>query len=325
MKTFRAHALFMVLMATLASAQTKIDPTHQITVTPYSVLVAGASLGQWATPTANLQCFMGGASSYATTIPSFQTCPPPALSVVTGSAAQTTGTESAAGDNYTFAGVETGNFTAYLSFTDANSTNNHTNLGLLAGVTGSSTGGIGALIYDVSGTGDILQIYSGGSISNGVYTPGTLESHVGANGEGYFGAGAPNPTVGTAGGFAASEGTAPTATSAVDICYADSTSHQILCSYNGGSFFPVELDAISTQTTAYSAAVTDSTILCNSTAGFTVTLVTSGIPTGKTYHIKNENVGTCTISANIDNVTSYPLTQYQAITVKFDGVQYWIF
>lgn len=121
------------------------------------------------------------------------------------------------------------------------------------------------------------------------------------------------------------EGTAPSGVSGQDVCYGDSTYHQVLCSYNGGSFFPVELDAISTQTTAYSAAVTDSTILCNSTAGFTVTLVTSGIPTGKTYHIKNENVGTCTISANIDNVTSYPLTQYQAITVKFDGVQYWIF
>lgn len=43
--------------------------------TGYSVYGSGASSGSWLTPTANAQCLMSGASSYATTTPSFQTCP----------------------------------------------------------------------------------------------------------------------------------------------------------------------------------------------------------------------------------------------------------
>src|SRR5208282_1541263 len=46
-----------------------------LTSTGYSALVSGATNPQWSTPTANGQCFMNGASSYATTIPSFQSCP----------------------------------------------------------------------------------------------------------------------------------------------------------------------------------------------------------------------------------------------------------
>jgi hypothetical protein len=47
----------------------------ELSTTPYSAMVSGATNPAWATPTANGQCFMSGASSYATTIPSFQTCP----------------------------------------------------------------------------------------------------------------------------------------------------------------------------------------------------------------------------------------------------------
>jgi len=101
---------------------------------------------------------------------------------VTGAAAQATATEAAAGDNYTFSGVETGNLTSYITVLDANSTNNNTNIGFLAGATGSSTGEIGEVVFDVSGTGDIVRWYSGGSVSNGVYTPGTLEAHLSATG-----------------------------------------------------------------------------------------------------------------------------------------------
>ncbi len=104
------------------------------------------------------------------------------LDQITGAAAQATGTETAAGHNYTFAGVETSNLTSAFNITDANSTNNNTNVGLMAGVTGSSTGGLGALIYDVSGTGDCMDIYSGGSVSNATYTVGTKEFGFGCNG-----------------------------------------------------------------------------------------------------------------------------------------------
>jgi hypothetical protein len=49
--------------------------TALASVTGYSVYGSGASSGSWLTPTANGQCLMSGASSYATTTPSFQTCP----------------------------------------------------------------------------------------------------------------------------------------------------------------------------------------------------------------------------------------------------------
>ncbi len=42
---------------------------------PYGVLTAGASVPTWVAPTANAQCYMSAASNYATTPPSFQTCP----------------------------------------------------------------------------------------------------------------------------------------------------------------------------------------------------------------------------------------------------------
>ena len=49
--------------------------TALASITGYSVYGSGASAGTWITPTANGQCFMSGAASYATTTPSFQTCP----------------------------------------------------------------------------------------------------------------------------------------------------------------------------------------------------------------------------------------------------------
>ena len=47
----------------------------ELATTPYSAMVSGATNPAWATPTGNGQCLMSGPSSYATTTPSFQTCP----------------------------------------------------------------------------------------------------------------------------------------------------------------------------------------------------------------------------------------------------------
>jgi hypothetical protein len=105
------------------------------------------------------------------------------LDQITGAAAQATGTETAAGHNYTFAGVETSNLTSYITITDANSTNNNTNIGLLVGATGTSTGEIGQVVFDVSGTGDIWRAYTGGSVSNGTYTVGTLQANLDHGGD----------------------------------------------------------------------------------------------------------------------------------------------
>jgi hypothetical protein len=105
-----------------------------------------------------------------------------AESKLTGSATATTITEVAAGDVVTRAGVETGNLTAPYVIENTNSTNNNTSIGALIGAAGTSTGGIGELVFDVSGTGDIVRWYSGGSVSAGVYTVGTLEGHLSAAG-----------------------------------------------------------------------------------------------------------------------------------------------
>lgn len=144
-------------------------------------------------------------------------------SLLTGSSAATSITEVAAGNVMTRLGIETGNLTAPYVFSDANSTNNNTNLGLLAGVTGSSTGEIGMVVFDAAGTGDIFRAYSGGSIAAGVYTPGTLEFHITANG--LIGTGAnPAVTAGTAGGYIGTEGTEPGAATGTG-WVSDSTFH----------------------------------------------------------------------------------------------------
>jgi hypothetical protein len=171
---------------------------------------------------------------------------------------------------------------------------------------------------------------NGNAHANGLTYAGTYGLNLNGSGaEMFVGASAPTPTVGTGGGSASNEGTAATALSGADICYSDSTYHQILCSYNGGSFYPVELDVITTQTGTYNAAVNDSTILCNApSVAFTVTLPASGIPAGKVYHVKNINAAACTLSAggsvHIDGGTSLVLAEYTAYSVIFDGTQYWI-
>lgn len=144
--------------------------------------------------------------------------------LLAGAGAVKTLTEVGAGDVITHASVETGNLTAGQVFSDANSSNNNTNLGALIGVTGTSTGGIGLLVFDVSGTGDIQRWYTGGSIAAGVYTVGTLEANLTAAGA-FNTAGGTVPTVGTAGGWFAIEGTAPTGASTNYGMYNDSTAH----------------------------------------------------------------------------------------------------
>lgn len=82
---------------------------------------------------------------------------------------------------------------------------------------------------------------------------------------------------------------------------------------------------IRTATTTDSASNDDGTILCNGT--FTETLPTTGIYPRKKFVIKNIGTGVITVSssANIDGSTSLMLnTQYQSVTVEWDGTQYWI-
>lgn len=143
-----------------------------------------------------------------------------------------------------------------------------------------------------------------------------------------IGATPPTCTFGTGGTICLGEGTAATAAASQDLVYADSTFHNLMASQNNSSFAPVEVDAITTKTTTYSANTLDSMILCNSSTAFTVTLPTTNVPTGKKFHVKNINSGTCTVAAasgNIDNVATFPLTIWQAVTVAYNGTQYYIF
>jgi len=256
-----------------------------------------------------------------------------ALSAITGSAAQATATETATGHEWTYAGVETGNLTYPLVFQDTGSGSNTSGVLGLQTVTGTAM--VPLIINEATASGDFADFWSGAAgFTSGVFstTSGTKEFSFTAAGA--FNAAtsvstgtAPTCTAGTGGVLCLGEGTAATTASAVDICYADSTYHQVLCAVNGGSFFPIELDATTTQTGTYSATVTDSTILCNSSTAFTVTLPASGLPTGKTYHVKNLSTGSCTVSASlgIDGGTTTILGRYQAVTLKYDGAQFWLF
>jgi len=97
---------------------------------------------------------------------------------------------------------------------------------------------------------------------------------------------------------------------------------------NGAS---VEVDAINTQTASYSVVAQDSYVLCNKATAMTITLISTGIPSGKTYHIKNIGAGTCTVSetgVSIDGGATgagINLGLYQAATLVWDGTQYWQF
>jgi hypothetical protein len=84
------------------------------------------------------------------------------------------------------AGTATAALSSPITLVNSNSSNNNTSVGAIIGAAGSSTGGVGLLIYDVSGTGNILDVYSGGSQASGVYTPGTLEANITAAGGATF-------------------------------------------------------------------------------------------------------------------------------------------
>lgn len=93
----------------------------------------------------------------------------------------------------------------------------------------------------------------------------------------------------------------------------------------GVSKFTGLATAIVTKTSNYTLTQNDSTVLGNGT--FTFTLPTIGIKVGQIFTIKNIATGVITVSStvNIDAMTSFGIaTQYDSITVQWDGTQYWI-
>jgi hypothetical protein len=198
----------------------------------------------------------------------------PSLDQVTGSAAQATGTETAAGHEYTFAGVETANLTSPFSFTDANSTNNNTNGAVIIGTTGTSTGAVPLRVNEATAAGDLIDAYNGGTVTNGVLSGGTKEFGISATGalnallSISTTASSPACTAGTAGFWCGAEGTAFTNASSTAGIYPDSTAHEFLAKTNGASSTGMMLRAQpgSIRSTGLVAAVSTAT-LCAASAG----------------------------------------------------------
>jgi hypothetical protein len=105
-----------------------------------------------------------------------------AESGLTGSAAQTTITETGIGHEITRAGVETANFTYPYVIQNTNTTT--TTSGAL-GINTVGTGGTGQvplIINETVAAGDLLDMYTGGSFSSGVFTAGTKQWGVSSSG-----------------------------------------------------------------------------------------------------------------------------------------------
>lgn len=112
-------------------------------------------------------------SENASGVPSWQSsASSPSLSSVTGSTSQATGTESAAGDNYTFAGVETGALHYYLTAQNTSNSNNSSGA-LLVTSNGTGTAQVPLLINETAVSGDFVDMYTGGTVTNGVLSGGT--------------------------------------------------------------------------------------------------------------------------------------------------------
>jgi hypothetical protein len=152
------------------------------------------------------------------------------LDQLTGSAAQATGTETLAGHQYTFAGIETANLTYPFVFTDANSAGNNTSGALIIQTTGTSTAAVPLLINEATQAGNFVNFIKGGTVTNGVESGGTSEFSVSALGAvtallSVVVGTAPTWTAGTGGSQAFTEGTAATGAANVDGTYANSANH----------------------------------------------------------------------------------------------------
>jgi len=165
------------------------------------------------------------------------------------------------------AGTDTASLSSPITLVNTNSTNSNTSVGSIIGAAGTSTGGIGLLVFDVSGTGDLADFYNGGSVASGVYTPGTKEASISNSGALALGT-ANCTTFGTAGPICMGEGTAPTNVSGTTALYPDSTAHEVLVATNGSTSYGMMVRARpgAINQTSQTAAISTST-LCAASAG----------------------------------------------------------
>jgi hypothetical protein len=208
-----------------------------------------------------------------------------AESLLTGSAAQTTVTETGIGHEITRAGVETANLTYPYVFTNANTTTTTTG-SLGVNTTGAGgTGQVPLIVNETVAAGDLADFYTLGTFTNGVFSTSgaTKEFGFGATGNlaaaGSVTLGTANCTsFGSAGGLCAAEGTSATNVASTSNLYPDSTSHEWKAATNGSTSYGTMVRAQpgSIRSTGLLASVSTAT-LCAASAG--------ACNTAGTYHV----------------------------------------
>lgn len=104
-------------------------------------------------------------------------------------------------------------------------------------VVGGSGGGSGGGCSPAGSANEILVDDGAGGCDS---TPATVDSSGNMAAKSIStGTAPPTCTPGTGGAWCPKEGTAVAAEAGADNCYADSTAHNIQCSYNNGSFYPL--------------------------------------------------------------------------------------
>jgi hypothetical protein len=175
--------------ATLANntSGTAAKATDLASYTSYSIFGAGNAAKVWITPTANGQCLMSGVSSYATTTPSFQSCPTGGSGTVNSGTgthlayyASSTTAVSDAGADFTFNGTHTWatDSTGIFDFSAAAGTANFkvpvhaSNTATAAGVIDFDSTARHYHVYD-TGADDILCTHNNGQCAGTVTVSGS--------------------------------------------------------------------------------------------------------------------------------------------------------
>jgi serine protease len=158
---------------------------------------------------------------------------------------------------------------------------------LSSGSTGTVTHTLGALTagYIVLGNNSADIKVSGVSIDS--------SNNVGNAGS-YSTIGSPAVTPGTGQGTFQTEGTAPSAgfpAAGVDGCYADSTAHKMLCSFNNDTAIPL------TRTVAAATTALSTGAVAGNTRAATTNVTATGVPTGLTLSSGGLLSGTLTTAA----------------------------
>lgn len=83
-----------------------------------------------------------------------------------------------------------------------------------------------------------------------------------------------------------------------------------------------------TKTSSYVTLATDYIIYMNSGSATNLTLTSSGVVAGKTYRVKNVNIGVVTIipaSGTVDNAANFFLNNLDSADFAWDGTNWWVF